>query len=315
MNENDQEFMEVAGADDDLIPDAEVAKTPLKLTPEILKRDQRKTDIVEIDLNTGAARVVEKSEAPKLTKKVLKEKGARVHTVEIIFDGDVMEVEMMHGKSLALDIAHEELLDAYKDKDLTDPNVLTERDTAVKRLLLSGMVLNPIFSCQGEPADGHPIEDVSQILLDALWNGYCELHFPLKENWYQVKVLRGIPLETMNLIGKTFEAYPADIGMTQENYTPEEITAMAERHTERREVIVASMLLDPALSLNGESQYKHPYPIEDLSEHFLQMFFNAYRVSNVPKAGYEALRTFRRSGNNGLGESSDTGDTADVKGL
>ena len=310
MNETQEDFMEVAGTDDDLVPDAEVAKAPLKLTPEILKRDQRKTDIVEIDLSTGEARVVERSKAPKLTKKVLKEKGAPIQTVPILFEGEKMEIEMRHGKTLEIDIAHNELLDSYKDSDLDDPTIASERDTAIKHLLLPAMITNPIFSRDGEPADGYPIEACSQILLGALWEAYVKQHYPIEADWYQVKVLRGIPLDVMTLIGKSFELFPSEL-LDEQDIPHEKIQELAEKFDQQRSIMVASMILDPIFSYNGEGSGKHPYPVENLSENMLGTLFNAYRVSNVPKAGYDALRRFPRTGDNGLREVSDIGSAAD----
>ena len=310
MNETQEDFMEVAGADDDLIPDAEVAKAPLKLTPEILKRDQRKTDIVEIDLSTGEARVVERSKAPKLTKNVLKEKGAPIQTVEIVFDGQVMEVEMRHGKTLEIDIAHNELLASYKDSDLKDPTVLSERDIAIKHLLLPAMITNPIFSQKGEPAEGYPIEECSQILLNALWQGYVKLNYPIDEDWYQVQVLRGVPLDVMTLIGKSFELFPSEL-LDDKEISVEAIEELTEKFNQQRSILVASMILNPIFSYNGEGSGEHPYPVENLSENMLGTLFNAYRVVNVPKAGYDALRRFPRTGDNGLREVSDIGSAAD----
>ena len=303
--------METAGAEDDLIPDAEVAKEPLKLTPEILKRDRRKTDIVEINLRDGAARVVEKSKAPKLTKKALREKAAPIQTAEFLLDGETLEIGIQHGKPMLLDLLHAEILNRYETGDLSDPAVLSERETEIKHLLLSEMIPNPVFSRKGDPADGEPIEEISQILLNGLWQAYTEINHPIQDDWYQVKVLRGVPLDTLNMIGKNLEMFPTSGYLDENDLTPDEYEAISEAYDQQRLIVVSSMILDPSFSLNGAGTGKHPYPIEDISEKVLQTLNNAYRVVNVPEAGYDALRRFPGTGGHGQREECDLGSAAD----
>ena len=44
--------------------------------------------------------------------------------------------------------------------------------------MLSGLIPDT-FSFQGNPVDLPPIEDITDILLNALWDAYVDLHFPL----------------------------------------------------------------------------------------------------------------------------------------
>ena len=69
-------------------------------TSEIIERDARQIDVVEINFKDATAQVVQDSDAPKLTKKVLKEKGAPIQTGKTTFDGAAMEVDMYHGVGL-----------------------------------------------------------------------------------------------------------------------------------------------------------------------------------------------------------------------
>ena len=54
------------------------SKRRLKFSAEVIERDNRQVDIVEINFKDATAQVVQDSDAPKLTKKVLKEKGAPI---------------------------------------------------------------------------------------------------------------------------------------------------------------------------------------------------------------------------------------------
>jgi len=290
---DDKDFEEAAAEDDGLPDDGEVAKTPIKLTPEILKRDRREFDWVEMNISTGDAVIVKKSDAPKLTKKVLKEKGAPIQTAEIVFDGELLEVDYWHGIPLGLEIERAQLLDAYKDREMT-PELMRERENTAKHLILSRMINDPVFSLAGDPADGYPIEDCSPILLDALWQGCMAVNAPVEDNIFKVKVLRGVPLETHILLGQAFESFPVGKGLELTEMNDEEIETRIERLDAERAVYVATMVLDPPLSLNGEGNGKHPYPTEQLSEKMMACLYSAYRTVNVPAAGVQALNRFRR---------------------
>ena len=290
----EQDFEEVAGQEDGIPDDGEIAETPIRITPELLQKDKRSTGIVEINLSTGEAVVVETSEKPKLTKKALKEYGAPIQVGETYYEGAKMEVDIYHGLTLAVEIERQHLIESYKSKDLKDPAVIAERETDAKRLILSHSIPET-FSYQGVPDGLPPIEDVSPVLLESLWDAHLNVNSPITDNWVRVEVLRGTPLETNILLQKTFESFPVggERIETQE-MTDEELVVYVEKEDAKRAVYVATMLLNPCLSLNGEGNGEHPYPTESLSEKMMQCLYNAYRVLNSPAAEVQILNRFRR---------------------
>ena len=293
QNNSEQDFEDVAGADDGIPEEGEVVKTPLKFSAEVIEKDNRQVDIVEINFKDATAQVVQDSDAPKLTKKVLKEKGAPIQTGKTTFDGAEMEVDMYHGVGLTLELLRQQVFDAYKDRNLEDLTTFIERDLEVKRLLLSGLIPDS-FSYQGNPAGLPPIEDITDILLNALWDAYVDLHFPLDDSIYQIQVVRGVPLDVNQMLQKTFEMYPVGGKVDTEGMPDDEMEMFVERSDAQRSVLVSSMIVEPKLSFNGEGVGKHPYPVEKLSEWFMQCLHAGYRASNVPVGGQAALQRFLR---------------------
>ena len=292
---NEQDFEDVAGQEDGVPDDGEIAETPIRITPELLQKDRRATGIVEINLSTGEAVVVEASEKPKLTKKALKEYGAPIQVGETYYEGAKMEVDVYHGLSLAVEIERQHLIDSYKSKDLKDPAVIAARETDAKHLILSHSIPET-FSYRGVSDGGLPaIEDCSPVLIESLWDAHLNVNSPLKDNWFQTEVLRGTPLETSVLLAKTFESYPVGGERIQtQEMTDDDLVVYVEKEDAKRAVYVATMLLDPNLSLNGEGNGEHPYPTESLSEKMMQCLYNAYRVLNSPAAEVQILNRFRR---------------------
>ena len=291
---NEQDFEEVAGQEDGIPDDGEIAETPIRITPELLQKDKRSTAIVEINLSTGEAVVVQESDKPKLTQKALKAYGAPIQVGETYYEGARMEVDICHGMSLAVEIERQHLIESYKSKDLSDPAVIAQRETDARHLILSHSIPDT-FSYKCIP-DGLPaIEDCSPVLIESLWDAHLNVNSPLTDRWYSVEVLRGTPLETNILLQKTFETFPVggERIETQE-MTDEELENYIERADAKRAVYVATMLLDPCLSLNGEGNGEHPYPTESLSEKMMQCLYNAYRVLNSPAAEVQILNRFRR---------------------
>ena len=283
---------------------------PVKFSAEMIKRDKRKTDIVEINLKDASARVVKSSKAPKLTKKSLKEKGAPVQCGETFIDGVSVEVDMYHGTPFGLEIARQSVLDRYKDNFLKDLEVFAERERAVKRLMMAHMIPDT-FSYDGKPEGLPPIEDISDVLLGGLWEAYLNLHFPVKDDIYQVKVLRGVPADVQAMLGDSYEMYPVGSAIRTDDMEDDEIENFVKRSDAQRSVIVSSMILDPCLSYEGEGKSKHPTPVENLSDWIMQCLMNAYRASNVPKGGQELLSRFllqRARSINTNGKSNSSGD-------
>ena len=292
----------------------EVAKRPLpRLTLDILKRDRRTSDYVEVNLRDGRAWIVERSDAPHLTAEVLAEKGQPIQQAAFLFEGELWEIELWHGVPFSLEMEKAALLAAYKSQDLTDPRVLRQRDTEVRRLILSGMIAYPVFSYKGQPEGGYPIEDCSALVIQELWKTYHQLHFPMADDIYQVEVLRGVPEDTFILLGDTFETYNVG-GKAIAEMADSEIKTFVQRLDEQRAVLVPSMLLSPKLTTAAaveDGSESEGYPIEQLSEFMMQVLFNAYKVSNVPKARAEQLRRFPRKVANIVGTESDTGNSGD----
>ena len=297
----------------------ETSNAPL-LSLDVLERDKRDKDIVEVNLKDQTARVVEASDAPELTAKVLAEKGKPIKTVELVFDGQVFQVGVRHGKPMRVEVAHSRVLEAFKERvkasDELSAELLEERETAVKCLLVALMIVDPvthgpIFSYQNQGA-GSPIEDCSQILLNALWEAYTAIQFPQEDDIYQVQVLRGTPLDTALLLGETFEAYPvSDLGKKFVDMSDDEVEAVAAQSLAQRRVLVAHMLPDVGVSLNGEGE-EGTTPVEDLSEAMLSALFEGYRVSNIPTAGFEAVSRFRKSQQKPDGEDTSDESASDV---
>ena len=301
MNKEIQESLEQQSDETQEAEVAEVAKrAPLKFSAEMIKRDKRKVDIVEVNLKDATTRVVESSEAPKLTEAVLEEKGAPIQVGKAVFDGADIAVDMWHGVSLVLDIERKRVLDVYKDRDTQDFATFTERETAVKRLLLAHMIPDT-FSFEGQPAGLPPIEECTDILLSALWDAYIDLHFPIDDDIYQVQVMRGIPFDVNQMLGKTFEMYPVGGKVNTDGMPDDEVEAFVERSDAQRAVLVASMILDPKLSFASDGD-ENAYPTEKLSDHFMQCLFQAYRSSNVPVAGQATLQRFLRQFTNRVGK-------------
>ena len=283
---------------------------PLKFSAEMIERDKRETDIVEINLKDGLARVVEESDAPKLTKKALKEKGAPLQVGKALFDGAVMEVDMWHGMPLSVDIGRSNIVALYKDRIQEDYSAFVERELAIKQFVLASLIPDA-FSYEGVPKGLPPIEDCSEILIGALWNAFLELHYPVLDDIYQVKVMRGIPEDVYAMLGNTFEIYPVGEKLKTSQMTPDAIETHVNRANAQRAVLMSSLILEPALSYKGEGRGKYPYPVEKLSEWMLQCLDNAQKASNTPAGGQGMLDRFLQYQQNRVRKSGDAGDSAD----
>ena len=321
--------------------EAEATVRPL-LTPDIIKRDKRRTDIVEIDFANLSARVVSESTAPIITAEVLKDICKPIWTVGMQFDGEMYSIEVRHGKPMRTDIEQSQILSRYTEQlkafdektaqdleiDVSDPaldhivqteqpidddteieNLYIEREQELKLTLLARMIVNPVFSygdINAGVADASPLADCSSILIDALWAAYCEVNHPLEPMVYQCQVLRGMPRDAAILLRNTLELYPVkSLNTSVSEMTDDDIITYEARETAQRRVFVASMILDPVFSLDGESGSENPdstpFPIEDISVGALTAFFAAYKCVNRPEAKVDSLRRFRRMGSNGKG--------------
>ena len=288
----------------------ETSDAPL-MTPDVLANDERKFDIVEINLKDQSARVVESSKAPKLTKKIIEEKDKPIKVVEMPFDGFKWQVHVRYGVRLAVDLRRQKIVDAYLQKDFNgkpkqlDTHTRKARNEEVKRFMLASMLINPQFT-YGDAIEGIPsIERQSQILINALWQAYVEVNFPIEDEIYQVTVLRGVPFDASILIGRGFGLYPLNIlGKSDAELSDSEIEKLQETQDTQRHILVSSMITRPAFSYNKKGK-RGAVPVEDLSEALIKTLFNAYRAVNVPEAGLDALRRFREMGGDRTGENPD----------
>ena len=70
------------------------------LTSDVFEKDDRESAICEVNFKDMSARLVEASDAPKLTVEVLKTKGKPVKTVEMFWDDQMWTVKIWDGKPL-----------------------------------------------------------------------------------------------------------------------------------------------------------------------------------------------------------------------
>ena len=276
----------------------EVSEAPL-LTPNIFERDERETAIVVVNFKDESARLVESSDAPKLTADVLKTKGKPVKTVEMYFEDQIFQVEVWDGKPLSLEVEQMKLLLEYEGQE-HDRAAMEEQDRIIANLLLVKMMVDPPFSYKGK-GEGTPIEARSSIMIEALCNAYNAVNHPTKDEIFQVTVRRGIPADTFALFGESFEWYP--VGGKAKKYvdmSEDELAAAEARNSAQRQVLVAKMILDPLLCMTAaetEAAEPKPYPVDVLSERFMETLFEAHKVVNVPEAGLKSLQRFSRAGN------------------
>lgn len=281
------------------------------LTSDVFERDDRESAICEVNFKDTSARLVEASDAPKLTVEVLKTKGKPVKTVEMFWDDQMWTVKIWDGKSLDIEVAHLKILEQYMGQE-KDGVAMDERDRAVANLLLGKLMYSPSFSYMGE-GEGSPIEARSSIMIDALCNAYGSVNNPMEDSIYQVTVRRGIPADAFALLGDTHEWL--SVGNTSKKYvdmSEDELSAVVAQKTAERQVLVPSMILDPVLSYKEVDASEvdveaiediaiaegDAYPVEALSERFLQTLFEAHRIVNIPDAGLRSLQRHFRSRTN-----------------
>lgn len=281
----------------------EVAEKPL-LTDAAIRADKRRTDLVEINFSDQTARIVDTSDAPKLTLADVKAKADPIQDADLIFDTKTWTVKVRMGIPFAVRARQAQLLSNMKG---TAPEQIKNRNRAVNTLFVAKMMDSPKFSYGGE-GEGTPVEECSDILIEALLTAISEKNTPLEDDIYQVTVLRSQPIHTAILLQNTFDAYPIGTGKKTQDMTDREIEATAARSLEQRRVFVSSMVFPEAFtfSLNGEGSDGDTYPIEDISEQFLQTLHTAYRVSNIPEAGLDAAQRFRSMGGDANGQESGT---------
>ena len=269
-------------------------------TPDIFQQDERETSLVEINFRNMSARLVESSDAPKITRADLEMLGKPIKTVEMFFENSFWQVAVRDGIPLELEIKQLKLMIEYADRE-KDRAAIEERDLEISRMLLSGMMEDPQFSYKSE-GEGFPIEARSPVMMASLTEAFSAVNAPEKDAIFQVTVRRGVPEDAFNLFGE-FEWYP--VGGKQKKYvemSEEELSAEMARHTARRQVLVPAMIVDPKLSYTPVGDAAEPpvedaegYPVGLLSERFLRTFYEAHKVANLPEAGLRSLQRHFRS--------------------
>ena len=184
------------------------------------------------------------------------------------------------------------------------------------------MMVDPPFSYKGE-GEGSPIEDRSPVMLASLIEAFTAVNLPVENSVFQVAVRRGMPADTFALFGESFESFP--VGGKQKKYvemSDEEFSAEMAQNSARRQILVPAMIVDPKLAYmhvaEGEvaaavempEDDSEAYPVELLSERFMQTLFAAHRVINIPAAGVASLQRTFRSLTNTEGET-ETGESVD----
>ena len=109
------------------------------------------------------------------------------------------------------------------------------------------------------------------------------------------------------MFGESFTAY--EVGGISKKYvdmSESEFTDAEARQHARRRVSICYMLEDPVLTIGDASDptSESGYPVDMLSERFLQTLYTAYRVVHVPAAGLASLERFLRSSDSHDGGSA-----------
>ena len=296
----------------------EVSEAPT-FTPDIFEHDERETSLAEINFKDMSARLVESSDAPKVTREVLETLGKPVKTVEFFYENSFWQVAVRDGIPLELEIKQLKIMMEYADRE-GNPAAMEERDLEISRMLLSGMMVDPPFSYLGV-GEGIPIETRSSVMIASLAEAFSAVNLPEEDAIFQVTVRRGVPADAFAITGETFEFYP--VGGKQKKYTEmsdAELSAEMARNTARRQVLVPAMIVEPrllytpvfdeseetvdaseaAVDLPAEADTEG-YPVALLSERFLRTFNEAHRVVNIPAAGVAALQRFLRAGADATG--------------
>lgn len=240
-------------------------------------------------------------ETPKLTHEDLKTLGKPIKTVEMFFDRSFWQVVVRDGIPLETTIQQLKKMIEYGDRE-KDPVAMAERDLEISRMTLSDMMVDPPFSFRGK-GTGTPIEDRSEVMLASLSAALNEVNTPKSDMIFQVTVRRGTPEDAFQILGD-FNWY--SVGTAGKKYTDmseEEFSAEMARVRARRQVLVPAMIVDPELiythvvddedagAVEPPEDAEAPYPVELLSERFMQTLEMAHKVVTTPDA---ALRSLQR---------------------
>ena len=148
----------------------------------------------QIDAHVKAvkqARVIEDNDAstaPILDSQILESDYQRTARVEINIIGQTFQVEVLRGSPLTTALLLERTPEVYalKEQITNDPShIFTDEEIQAvdrtnrdfRRIMVTSHIVKPTFSYKGF-GDGHPIEDVSDMMLDALFEAYQVVNTP-----------------------------------------------------------------------------------------------------------------------------------------
>lgn len=130
----------------------------------------------------------EKSDAPILNTEVLEKDYKRTAQVEINIDGHTFRVEVLNTSPLATSLLLERTPEVYALServhglpvaDLTDEEIddVIRVNRDFQRNMVASHIVNPSFSYCGH-GEGHPIEEISDSMLEALFQAYSIVNAP-----------------------------------------------------------------------------------------------------------------------------------------
>lgn len=138
--------------------------------------------------NTRRLQNNEKSNAPLLNAAILEKDYKRTAHVEIKIDGKTFQVEVLNTSPLATSLLLERTPEVYAlsekvhgvpvadfTEEEIDEIIRVNRD--FQRNMVASHIVNPSFSYYGH-GNGHPIEDISDSMLEALFQAYSIVNAP-----------------------------------------------------------------------------------------------------------------------------------------
>ena len=227
----------------------EVADAPL-LAEDLIEKDKRHADLVEINFRDQSANVVETSEAPELTHEVLKERHQPIKTVELFFDGEDVTVKVRDGRTFALDVAEDKLRANYRKR------MSVNLTTALENIVGKSDDRDALIKRMAESANMTTTDVVNQML-----DGN---YIPTEA---QLKSFEGV-FDIEEVLIKAAEK--------DADKRPELIL---ELNTALKHLTISKMLTEPEFSYDDTG---NGYPIEERSQILTNTLFEAYSVVNTP---------------------------------
>ena len=267
------------------------------LDSDIFDDDTRETEIVEIRLSDMTARIVESSDAPKLTRDVLQTLGTPIKTVEFFYRDRFYKALVRDGVSLALEI---EQLKVLMQLDEGNPVTQKQKNVEISRLYASRLLVDPAFSYhEKEKGAGVQIESVSEALLNALSSALKAVDDLYENTIFRVAVYRGTPEDRFALFSD-FEWYSVGKSKKYTDMGEDELNAAMARNQNNRQIEVAAMIADPPLCIDPEAteppkDENAPYPVGLLSERFMRTLHQAHLCVTTPENSLRALQRHFRS--------------------